>query len=259
MLHETIKLNESGNIYLKTYIIDDPLGLDRKRPTVVICPGGAYSFCSAREAEPIASSFNAAGFNAVVVYYSLETLFPASLKDASDAVTMVRQNSEKWHVDTDKVIVCGFSAGGHLAASLGVFWNSEPEVMREDKLNRPNGLILSYPVITSGEYTHTGSMENITKGDKELMEKVSLEKHVTSDCPPAFIWHTFTDECVPVENSLLMASAMAKAKVPCELHIFPRGSHGLSLSEEWTAGCDQEPVEEPRDWMRMAIRWIRSL
>ena len=259
MQHEIIKMNESGSVYLKTYIIDDPLRIDRKRPTVVICPGGAYRFCSEREAEPVALSFNAAGFNAVVVYYTFETLFPAALKDLSAAVAMVRENREKWNVDADRVIVCGFSAGGHLAASLGVYWNSEPAVMRADKLNRPNGMILSYPVITSGEYAHTGSIENITNGDKELVEKVSLENHVTADCPPAFIWHTYTDEAVPVENSLLMASALAKAKVPCELHIFPRGTHGLSLSEEWAVGCDQEPVEEPRDWMRMAVRWIRSL
>ena len=259
MLNEKINIDPSGRTYIETYIIDDPLGLNRKRPTVVVCPGGAYRFCSAREAEPIALSFNAAGFNAVVVYYTLEALFPASLSDLSSAVAMVREKSDEWCVDTDKVIVCGFSAGGHLAASLGVFWNSEPGVKREDKLNRPNGMILSYPVITSGEYAHTGSMDNITRGDKRLLEKVSLEDQVSSDCPPAFIWHTFTDEAVPVENSLLFASALAKAKVPTELHIFPKGSHGLSLSEEWTAGQDQEAVEEPREWIRMAVRWVRSL
>ena len=259
MIHERVYLSDNNNVYLNTYIIDDPIEQNRKKPVVVICPGGGYEFCSPREAEPIALAFNAAGYHAVVLYYSLKQLFPASLKDLSDAVCLVRDNSEQWRIDKDKVIVCGFSAGGHLAASLGVLWNSELAIQREDDKNKPNGLILAYSVITSGDYRHAGSIENITNNDKALMDKVSLEKHVTSDCPPAFIWHTFTDELVPVENSIYFAAALVEEKVSTELHIFPGGPHGLSVANEWVAEQPSGIVPEVQPWINMAIRWISNL
>ena len=259
MLHERIKLRNNDDVYLETYIIDDPLERNRKRPLVVVCPGGGYEGCSEREAEPIALAFNSAGFHAVVVYYSLKQLFPEALKDLSDSVCVVRDNAEKWRVDTDKVIVCGFSAGGHLAASLGVFWNSEMEIKRADNKNKPNGMILAYPVITSGEYRNVGSIENITRNDKALMEKVSLEKQVTSDCPPAFIWHTFADVVVPVQNSLDFAAALAEKKIPTELHVFPEGPHGLSLANEWVAFEPDGIVPEAQEWVNMAVRWVKNL
>ena len=259
MLHEKINLRDDNNIYLNTYIIDDPLEQNRKRPIVVICPGGGYEYCSAREAEPIALAFNAAGFHAVVVYYSLKQLFPASLKDLSDAVCIVRDNAEKWCVDTDKVIVCGFSAGGHLAASLGVLWNSEPAIIRDDNKNRPNGMILAYPVISAGKYRHAGSISNITNNDEILMEKVSLEKHITADCPPVFIWHTFTDDAVPVQNSIDFAAALAQQNISTELHIFPKGPHGLSLANQWVAADENGIVPEVQQWISMSIRWINNL
>lgn len=259
MLNEIIKLKDDDNVYLDTYIIKDPLNINRKRPIVVICPGGGYEYCSAREAEPIALAFNAAGFHAVVLYYSLKQLYPASLNDLSDAVCTVRDNAENWNVDTDKIIVCGFSAGGHLAASLGVLWNSEPSIKREDKKNQPNGMILAYPVITAGEYRHAGSIENITNNDPDIMEKVSLEKHVTPDCPPAFIWHTFTDDAVPVQNSIDFAAALAEAKVSTELHIFPHGPHGLSTATDWVVPEEDGSFPEIEKWIGMAIRWINNL
>ena len=259
MRHEKINLRDNSNVYLNTYIIDDPLNQNRKRPVVVICPGGGYEYCSAREAEPIALAFNAVGYHAVVLYYSLKKLFPTALKDLSDTVCMVRDNAENWGVDTNKVIVCGFSAGGHLAASLGVFWNSEPEIHREDDKNKPNGMILAYPVITAGEYRHIESIENITNNDKALMDKVSLEKHITSDCSPAFIWHTYTDELVPVQNSLDFAMALANKKIQTELHIFPDGRHGLSLANEWVSGSEKGILPDLHRWVDMAERWIRNL
>ena len=259
MLHERINIRNKGDAYLNTYIIDDPLEQNRKRPIIVICPGGGYEFCSPREAEPVALAFNAAGYHAAVLFYSLRQMFPASLMDLSDAVCIVRDNTANWNIDTDKVIVCGFSAGGHLAASLGVLWNSEPSIKREDSKNKPNGMILAYPVITSGEYRHKGSIENITNNDTELIEKVSLEKHISSDCPPAFIWHTFNDETVPIENSLSFAMSMAKKKRSTELHVFPNGPHGLSLANEWVADQKDRVVTEVQSWINMAVRWVSKL
>lgn len=259
MLHERINLKNNEDAYITTYIIDDPLEANRKRPVIVICPGGGYEFCSPREAEPIALSFNAAGFHAVVVNYSVKKLFPASLIDLSETVCIVRDNAEKWSVDANKVIVCGFSAGGHLAASLGVFWNNEPAIKREDNKNRPDGMILAYPVITSGIHSHAGSIRTISGESMEIMAKVSLENQVTEDCPSAFIWHTFTDTCVPVENSLIMSAALAQKHISTELHIFPKGPHGLSLATDFVAESEQGTVPEVQDWINMAVRWVNNL
>ncbi len=259
MLHKRIQLGGGENVYLETYIIKDPLENNRKRPVIVVCPGGGYVSRAEREAEPIALAFNAAGFHAAVVYYSINTAYPAALENLSEAVCIIRDNAKDWNIDTDKVIVCGFSAGGHLAASLGVLWNSEEKIIRQDKKNKPNGMILSYPVITAGGYAHRGSIDVLAKGNKDIEEKVSLEKQVGKDAPPAFIWHTFSDECVPVENSLLLASALAKEKIPTELHIFPKGDHGLSLANEWVATSKAGIVPEVQQWINMAIRWVENL
>lgn len=259
MIHEKISLRENNEAYMTTYIIDDPLMLERKRPIVVICPGGGYEFCSPREAEPVALAFNSAGFHAVVVNYSIKALYPKPLIDLSNAVCIVREHEKEWRIDTDKVIVCGFSAGGHLAASLGVFWNSEEAIRREDGLNRPNGMILAYPVITSGPFAHTGSIKNLSGNSQEIAEKVSLEKQVTKDTPRAFIWHTFEDKTVPVENSLYMAEALRSENIPTELHIYPNGGHGLSLATEYTAESDLEIMPQIEEWIHLAVRWIKEL
>ncbi len=257
MIYEKIKLNDEA--YMTTYIAEDPLGADRKRPVVVICPGGGYECCSPREAEPIALAFNAAGIHAVVVNYRVFAVYPASLRDLSDAVCIVRDNAEKWRIDTERVVVCGFSAGGHLAASLGVFWNSEPAVKRDDEKNKPNGMILAYPVITAGPHAHEGSIRTVSGGDAELAEKMSLEKQVTEDCPRAFIWHTFEDPAVPVENSLLMAAALREKNIETELHIFPKGPHGLSTASEFVAESEQGVIPKVQEWIKMAVDWIFAL
>ena len=259
MINEKIYLRDNDNVYMETYIVRDPLGDRRKRPAVVICPGGAYEFCSEREAEPVALNFNARGINAVVVYYSVKKLFPQALIDVSNAVVKIREKAEEWNVDPDKIIVCGFSAGGHLAASLGVFWNSEEAIKREDKMNKPNGMILSYPVITSSEKAHRGSVDTISKGDKALLEKVSLENWVNCDTPPTFIWHTFTDEAVPVENSIYMIVALRKNNISTEAHIYPFGPHGVSLATRYVSRGDSDVLKDVQEWIVKAINWIERL
>lgn len=255
MIHRKISLRETReDVYMETYIIEDPLDENRKRPLVVVCPGGGYRFCSKREAECIALNFNAAGYHAVVLYYSVGDMFPSALEDLSNAVVKVRENGPEWNVDEEKIIVCGFSAGGHLAASLGVFWNSE--VKRKDGLNKPNGMILCYPVITAGDKSHADSIYVLSRGDKKIMDKVSLENQVNEDCPPAFLWHTYTDELVPVENSIYMINSLTEKKIPFEVHIYPKGHHGLSLANRQVARGDGGVVTCVQDWIKHAIRWI---
>ena len=252
---------------LKTYILDG----DMKRRTVLILPGGGYGGTSPRAAEPVALKFASAGFNAFILHYRVARAnrFPDALLDVSRAMCLIRKNADEWKVDSEKIAVCGFSAGGHLAACLGVHWDKEylevPGV--SIGMNRPNGLILAYPVITTGEFAHRGSFINLIgpgfeRGEPEAMAltaDMSLENHVSDSTPPAFIWHTFSDPAVPVENSLLFAAALRKNSIPFELHIYPEGNHGYSLAIEETQDAGLPPDPHIATWMNLCIEWLEKL
>lgn len=277
MLHERIELvidgkNKNGDgchPVLATYVLDNYPSIDenRVRPAVLICPGGGYEHTSDREAEAIAVQMNAMGFQAFILYYTCapKAVFPTPQLEAAKAMAVIRENASLWHVDPKKVILMGFSAGGHLAASIGVFYKRDflcGALAVAPELIRPDGLVLCYPVITSGEFAHRGSFRALAgEREEELSELLSLEKQVTGDVPPAFIWHTYEDGSVPVENSMLYASAMRKTGVPFELHIYPRGHHGLALAnaETKSANGSDSIIPEVQDWVRLAGRWIREL
>lgn len=248
---------------LTTYVMYDPLSVrystcpPRKRGAVVICPGGGYSGCSPREAEPIAMRFCAAGFQAFVLDYSVyPAKYPEALRDLSEAMKIIRKNADEWDVDTDKIAVCGFSAGGHLAASLSTLWNSEEAIKCENGENRPNASILCYPVILWGDKAHKGSFFNLlgeNLSDEEY-SRLSLEKRVSADTPPTFLWHTVSDEAVPVENSLSYAAELKKNDIPFEMHIYPYGNHGLSL-----ANLEVGDTVDPHvgTWIDLACEWLK--
>lgn len=233
-----------------------------KRPAVVICPGGGYEYCSEREAEPVAMRFAAYGIQAFVLRYScVNKRFPTNLLEAAGAVAYVRRNAAELGVDPDKIMICGFSAGGHLAASLAVHWKKAfvTDAMGGDSaLYKPNGAVLCYPVITAGEKRHDGSIVNIAGDNAELRELVSLEKQVTEDVPPVFLWHTSDDGCVPVENTLMFAAALAEKKIPFACRIFERGAHGLSLCDECTASGEEHFNPECAEWFGAAAEWIKA-
>lgn len=263
MICKVIKLREEEDGYapsLTTYLLDNSGLPVEKRPAVLVCPGGAYSGCAGIEAEPVAMQFAAAGFNAFVLRYSVfPNRYPKALEELSKAVEIIRENADEWGIKKDKIAVCGFSAGGHLAASLGVFWNSEP-IKTPNQANKPNAMILSYPVITSGEKAHRGSFENLCGDDAELVEKMSLEKRVSKDTPPTFLWHTFADNAVPVENSLFFADALRKHDVPFEMHIYPKGSHGLSLLKKETGLTEGAEIgENAKGWIGLACGWLKEV
>lgn len=273
MLHKRMDVvidgdnTENCHPYLDTYVLDNYSEIDpeRVRPAVLICPGGGYKSTSTREAEAIAIQMNARGFQAFVLYYSCEPeiVFPRPQLEAARAIMMIRENAKEWNVEPNKVVIMGFSAGGHLAASVSVFYNRKflyETLHTTPEMLRPNGQVLCYPVITSGEFAHRGSFLALLGEKEELRALVSIENQVTSETPPAFIWHTYTDSVVPVENSLYLACAMRKAKVPFELHIYPRGGHGLALAnEETTAVNKNQIVEEVQNWIDMAGTWIKNL
>ncbi len=272
MKHITYPMKVEGSLEdskLVTYIQEysDAIGID-KRPLVLICPGGGYARTSDREAEAMALQFLAMGYHAAVLRYSCAPAqYPTALMELASSIALIRKNAEEWHVDTDKIVVQGCSAGGHLAASLGMFWDEDFLAegiglsASEHELLRPNGMILCYPVITSGEFAHRGSFENLL-GDREaeLGEKMSLEKQVSEKTPKAFIWHTFEDQAVPVENSLFLVSALRKAGIQTEFHMYPRGSHGLSLANHLTATPAGEAMqEECTSWIGLAHTWMEHV
>lgn len=271
MINKVYPIQVAGSLEgagLTTYIQDDYDCIDiHSRPLVLVCPGGGYSFVSDREGEAIALQFLAMGYHAAVLRYSCApAVYPTALTELAYSVKLIRGNAEEWHVDPDQVIVLGCSAGGHLAASLGVFWNEDflAEALglsgEEHRMLRPDGMILCYPVITSGEFAHRGSFECLLGPlEKEMGEKMSLENQVSGDTPPVFLWHTYTDDAVPAENSLLFAGALRRAKVPVEFHLYPCGSHGLSLASRLTSPAGGNSIQpECASWISLAHTWIES-
>ena len=275
MIYEKLRIKDisrklkNSEAIISAYIPEnsEEININKKRETIIICPGGGYEFTSDIEAEPIALKFVAQGFNAVVIRYSIAPVrYPTALLELAETVRYVREKEKEWNVDTEKVIVCGFSAGGHLAGSLGVLWNNEIIEKYLDIKNeevKPNAMILCYPVISSGEFAHKGSFDSLL-GEKEAeisRENLSLEKLVSIETPKTFLWHTFDDGTVPVQNSLLFSNALASNKVQFELHIYPSGVHGLGLCEEITAmnGRSEHINSHIASWFNLACQWIKTL
>lgn len=180
MIYKKIEIKVDGykeTADLYTYFLDNSIemNINRKRPVVVICPGGGYTMTSDREAEPIAMQYLAKGYHSVILRYSVEPArYPLALLQLAKSVAFLRENAAEFHIDTNKIVIQGFSAGGHLAASLGVFWkkNFIAETLGIDsEMVKPNGMILSYPVITSGEFAHTGSFECLLGEDYNDLDK----------------------------------------------------------------------------------------
>jgi acetyl esterase/lipase len=218
---------------------------------VVILPGGGYGGLAGHEGEPYALWLNEQGIAGFVVKYRLGPggyKHPTMLQDAARAIRTVRAKAAEWKIDPKRVGIMGSSAGGHLASTAVTHFDAgKPDASDpvERESSRPDLGILCYPVITMGEYTHQGSKENLLgkNPSPELVRLLSNELQVTKDTPPCFVWHTFEDTVVPVENSIQFGSAFRKAGVPFELHVYERGPHGIGLGgpeghrHPWTYDC----------------------
>ena len=269
MKHEILLLyGDDPRVTLTTYLHEDSPELRMgSRPALIVFPGGGLAFLSEREAEPVALEFFARGCNVFILRYSISEFghFPLPLLDASLAVAHIRRNAEEYHIDPRRVYTVGFSAGGYVSAMLGVRWHEDfirEELDLDYGENRPDGMILAYPVITAGEFAHRGTI-NISAGedtDGLDMYEHSLEVLVTEKTPPTFLWHTADDGAVPVENSLLFATALSAYNIPFELHIYPHGPHGMSLATRETS-CGNRGLESARisEWTRLAAEWMRRL
>ncbi|WP_141502980.1 alpha/beta hydrolase [Paenibacillus luteus] len=233
----TINLTNK-NVTLTTYLLD-PFSNTRNRPSILILPGGGYQMLADHEAEPVAMAFLAEGYHAFILRYSIKETasFPKALNDAEEALELIRNKSSEWGIDPNKIAVCGFSAGGHLAAALGTMGEI-----------RPNALILGYPCILE-------SMSNIL-----AFPVPAVNEAVNPATPPAFIFHTFEDAVVPVYNSLAFATAMDREKIPFELHIFKNGNHGLSLAKPLSSSGMRTMVNnDVSKWFDLCVAWIKNV
>jgi acetyl esterase/lipase len=226
-----------------------PYPVDNPRGAIVVCPGGGYRMLAPHEGEPIARWLNALGIAAFVVAYRVAPhRHPAPLRDGQRAIQLVRHHAATWGLDPAQVGMLGFSAGGHLAASVATQPDAADPASADPiarQSSRPALLILAYPVISFVDHAHVGSIEHLLGQDasSEQREALSADRNVTRATPPTFLWHTADDERVPVEHSLLFASALSRHGVPFGLHVYPHGRHGLGLAEgdpvvgTWTALC----------------------
>jgi acetyl esterase/lipase len=207
---------------------------------VIICPGGGYGgLATDKEGTQFAQWFNSFGVSAFVLKYRLGPKYhhPIELGDAQRAIRMVRARADEFRVQSDRIGIMGFSAGGHLASTAGTHLqpvNTVPGDPIDRASSRPDFLVLGYPVISfTTSYVHRGSMRNLLgdSPDPKLVESMSNELQVTAQTPPTFLFHTNADTGVPPENSVLFYMALRKAGVPAEMHIYERGPHGVGMAQ----------------------------
>ena len=278
MLTNTLPLrDDSDQVCVETYVLKDSpeFQTGARHPAVILCPGGGYMVTSDREAEPVALRFLARGYHVFVLRYSVGTRFPTPMLDLAKTIKLVRDRADEWLVDPAQIVLCGFSAGGHLVASLGVLWDkpllTAPLGVSPEEI-RPTALILGYPVIDlelvsnvpmTLEGKEVGIKNHILatvlgpNPSRELQDQYRLDLQVSPATPPTFIWHTAEDELVLSQNALRFAMALAEHHVPYELHIFERGRHGLSLADDTTDVERQMINRESQVWIDLALAWLR--
>lgn len=240
---------------------------NRKRRTVLIIPGGVYSFVSEREGEPVALKLLSHDFICVVLKYEVGPFHkqwqPFLIGWAG--IAYLRKHASLLNIDESHLSLLGFSAGGHFAATLAAYQNNNIAASffhLDPKLFQINGLLLGYPVITMEEQTHVETMQNVTHGDRELIKRYSIEKHVTPSFPKTFLFTTFNDDCVDSSNSLLLAKALKEAGVPFEFHLYPNGPHGTSVGRAtYPEGTDEtflKSIDYIASWVEAAVRFIKE-
>ncbi len=256
-----IKRPEGAKGYLTTYVLDNWVE-GRLRPAMLVFGGGGYQYVSPTEQEPVALKYMEKGFNAFLLHYTCandcKACFPTQLIEGAMAVAYIKKNAKELLTDENHVAGIGFSAGGHMCAMQATMYDA-PEIKEalgdDAKFAKLDAVVLSYPVITSGEKAHRGSFINLSGNNPELFERLSLEKNVTENSVPAFLWTTGTDTCVPTENTLYMAMAYRAKGVPFELHVFEKGlCHGLSVASE-EVGYVDPPIQA---WIPLSITWLRN-
>ncbi len=229
---------------------------------VIVLPGGGYQVNAKSEGEPTALAFLNAGVQAFLLEYSVAPVrWPQQLLEAAAAIAWLRSNAGEYGVDPGKIAVCGFSAGGHLAGCAANLWDHEAirtQLGLTEGQARPDAAILSYPVITMGEFGSAMTRSNLF-GENPVAPETSLEHSVTAHNPPAFLWATCTDGSVPVENTLLYANALRANEVPFELHIFNKGPHAMGIATAESAWQTDHTDARAASWYPLCVSWLNSL
>lgn len=254
MIHMPIPEHEDA--LLEGYILDCEitLGQQTQRPAIVVCPGGGYLYCSPREAEPVALAYAARGFHAFILRYSTgrNCAGMTPLAEVDWVIGYLRENAEKWHIDPNQILTCGFSAGGHLALSAGLMAK-----------NKPNGMILSYPAVTVPNIPGADFMLKLLTGKSNVTDEdaaaLDLLSKVDQDAPAVFLTATAED---PLTNlgALALANAYAAKGLHYELHIFQHGPHGYALANEVSAdGSAQMLNSAYAHWVELSVAWMQKV
>ncbi|MGI6713884.1 MAG: alpha/beta hydrolase [Bacilli bacterium] len=270
MYLKTVKLTEISNLVtgkeatLSIYLCSESKEIPhRGRPALLILPGGGYSFCSDREAEPVALRFMSEGFNCFVLRYTCAKPYPLPQKEVAIAMKYIHDHHQQFNLRPFCTSIVGFSAGGHLAASYGLLYAHFAKEFKADELIlRPFSLVLSYPVITMKKYAHSGTAQVITDNFKpDLVNLLSVEKNVTPIYPPTYIWTTKTDTCVPPENSLMLVEKFKKENILHRFDLFDDGWHGGSLCNRgvYSEDIDISHCHANQIWVNNAVDFIYSL
>ena len=300
MQTEVIKFYDNrDDVTLTSYVIADSTELmnGKKRPAVLVCPGGAYLNCSDREGEPVALRFAAMGYHAFVLRYSTyfegksgfpqfdqemppkqHCIHPAPMRDIAKAFLTLHEHADEWLLDTSRIAICGFSAGAHNCAMYSVYWHA-PVITeffgQPAEKFRPAATILAY---TLSDYVlladaATGQLDPIARGlfnlsvlaftgtsqpSRELLMEISPARQVSDKTPPMFLWATAADSLVPVAHSTILATALATHKIPFEIHVFEEGMHGLSLADQASSGSWGETNADAAKWVGLAEAWLRK-
>ncbi|MDD2533520.1 MAG: alpha/beta hydrolase [Eubacteriales bacterium] len=300
MKTEKIKIwGDQDEAYLQAYLLHDSkeFNQQKKRPAVIICPGGAYLGTSDREAEPVALRFAAQGYQTFVLRYRTyftefssnfnpkneipvnpRSLWPNPLYDLAKSISLIRQHANEWLVDTDHIAICGFSAGGNLVGHLATHWH-DPELAAqigvESNMLKPNAVIMGYPVLDYFTMVQINAERNIPLNNQiwrlsntavfgvaelsaEQLNTISPITAVSQQTAPCFIWHTASDELVYVENSLTFAMALSKHKIPYAMHIFESGPHGLSLADDTSADSPELINPDAAVWFDLVLTWLKK-
>lgn len=293
---ETIQLwQEFPQVTLTAYIPYEVANNQQsyRKPALLIFPGGAYLYTSDREAEPIALRFASLGYRTFVLHYNtyygpapvtkemeqnpnVNVKFPQPLYDAAKAISTIRQRADEWNIDPQQIAVAGFSAGGHLAASIGVHWDKAYIAEHLDESNeqfKPNALVLGYPLIDTAMAIDMMSEQEKEKfkdlyaminkamfgeqeADEEALKQLSPIHFVGPHTPPAFLWHTSEDDLVLTAHSLSFALELCKHRIPHELHIFEKGGHGLALADATTATHADHIQPAAAAWVSLVHHWL---
>ncbi|MBR1628586.1 MAG: alpha/beta hydrolase [Lachnospiraceae bacterium] len=289
---KTVSINKTAK--LTAYIADPEVGYQmfRDRPGIILAPGGAYLMLATREKEGVALEFLAKGYNVFVLEYSLgfstrevkesgadkldtDNRYPKPVIEMFEAIHIVRERAKEYHTDGSRLFLLGFSAGGHLCGSAGVFWNN-PEYTKKlsfepqgDEL-KATGMILCYPMLNANpnktlEINNPANIDSALVQEfmyqtdnptKEQIEAVDLTKHVTKDTVPTFLWHSTDDPVVNPVDSTRFVLALQENGVECEYHLFDHGGHGLALANKVYAHNEEDIQPDIAEWTDMADRWM---